>query len=148
VRAQGLSLEMTRELPGPRARVFEFFADAALLTKWWGPRGFRIPSLEFTPRVGATYRIEMQPPEGEAFHLTGTFRELDAPSLLAFSFVWEPADPDDQETVAKLSFHAIGDSTNIHLAQGPFKTEARRALHRDGWAESFDKLGLVVAEQR
>lgn len=148
VRPDRLSLELTREFPARRARVFEFFADAARLTKWWGPRGFSIPSVDFTPRVGATYRIEMQPSEGEAFHLTGTFREVDAPSQLAFSFEWEPADPDDQETLAQLSFQEVGDSTEVRLVQGPFKTEARRALHRDGWTESFDKLGCLMAEQR
>jgi hypothetical protein len=30
------------------------------------------------------------------------------------------------------------------LEQGPFKTEARRALHRDGWTDSFDKLERLV----
>jgi uncharacterized protein YndB with AHSA1/START domain len=34
------------------------------------------------------------------------------------------------------------------LSQGPFKTEARRALHRDGWTESFDKLAELVTQQR
>jgi uncharacterized protein YndB with AHSA1/START domain len=145
VRPDGLSLEMTRVFPAPRLRVFEFFTDPALLAQWWGPRGFRIPSIDFTPGVGSTYRIEMQPPEGEGFALTGTFRRVD-PSRLAFSFEWEPADPEDQETVAELSFSAIDDSTKVRLEQGPFKTEARRALHRDGWTESFDKLAALVAE--
>lgn len=139
---------MTRVCPAPRERVFEFVIDPALLARWWGPRGFSIPRVDFTPRVGATYRIAMQPPEGEAFQLTGTFREVDAPSHLAFSFEWEPADPDDEETLAELSFRAIDDATEVRLRQGFFKTEARRALHFDGWTESFDKLSEVLAEQR
>jgi uncharacterized protein YndB with AHSA1/START domain len=128
--------------------VFEFFRDATLLAKWWGPRGFSIPRIDFAPRLGATYRIEMQPPDGEAFHLSGTFRKVDAPSRLAFSFQWEPADPDDQETVAELSFEAIDKSTEIVLAQSPFETDERRELHRDGWTESFDKLTQLVAQHR
>ena len=88
--ADGLSLELTRLFTAPRARVFEFFAEAALLAKWWGPRGFSIPSIDFVPRVGGTYRIEMKPPEGDAFALMGTFREVDIPSRLAFTFEWEP----------------------------------------------------------
>jgi uncharacterized protein YndB with AHSA1/START domain len=145
VPADGLSLEMTRVLPAARERVVSCFVDAASLAKWWGPTGFRIPSIDFTPRVGTAYRIAMQPPEGEAFHLTGRFREVDVPSRLAFSFAWDPPDPDDQETVAQLTFRDVGDSTEIHLVQGPFKTEARRDLHRDGWAQSFDRLRELLA---
>ena len=146
--ADGLSLELTRLFPAPRARVVEFFAGAALLAEWWGPRGFSIPSIDFVPRVGGTYRIEMQPPDGDAFELTGTFREVDIPSRLAFTFEWEPADPDDEQTLAQLVFEVADDSTRVQLRQGPFKTEARRALHRDGWTESLDKLAELVTEQR
>jgi uncharacterized protein YndB with AHSA1/START domain len=145
VQAHGLSLQLTRVLPASREGVFDSFANAALLAKWWGPEGFTIPRIEFTPRVGATYRIEMQPPEGDAFSLTGTFREVEVPSRLAFSFQWEPPDPDDQDTVAQVSFHVTDDSTEVHLSQGPFKTQSRRDLHRDGWSQSFDKLRDLVA---
>jgi uncharacterized protein YndB with AHSA1/START domain len=138
---------MTRVLSAPRARVFKLFADADRVAEWWGPRGFSIPSIDFAPRAGANYRIEMRPPEGESFYLTGTFLEVDAPSRLAFSFEWEPADPDDQETVAQLSFNSIDDSTEVVLAQGQFRTEERRALHRDGWTESFDKIGELLLRQ-
>jgi uncharacterized protein YndB with AHSA1/START domain len=144
--ADGLSLELARLFPAPRERVFEFFANAALLAEWWGPSGFSIPSVDFVPRVGGTYRIEMQPPDGDAFELTGTFREVDIPSRLAFTFNWEPADLDDQETVVQLAFEATDDSTRVHLRQGPFKTEERRALHRDGWTESLDKLAARLVE--
>ena len=146
--ADGLSLELTRLLGAPRARVFEFLSDAALLAEWWGPSGFSIPSIDFVPRVGGTYRIEMQPPDGDAFELMGTFREVDIPSRLVFSFEWEPADPDDQETVAQLALEQTDDSTTVRLRQGPFKTDVRRALHRDGWTESLDKLAELVSEHR
>jgi uncharacterized protein YndB with AHSA1/START domain len=136
---------MTRVLPAPPAVVFAAFSDASELAKWWGPAGFTIPSLDFDPRVGATYGIEMQPPEGEPFHLTGEFREVDPPTRLACTFVWEPSDPDDVETLVELSFRDLGESTEVALKQGPFKTEARRALHRDGWTDSFDKLQRLVA---
>ena len=140
-------LEMTRDVPGRRDRVFEHFTDAGLLAEWWGPRGFEIPSIDFNPRAGATYRIEMRPPQGETFHLVGTFREVDPPTHLAFTFSWEPADPDDVETLAQLSFRDVDGSTEIQLEQGPFKTAARCALHRDGWADSLDKLAELVARR-
>jgi uncharacterized protein YndB with AHSA1/START domain len=42
--------------------------------------------------------------------------------------------------VPSLTFQArVGGRHRIEM-QGPFKTEARRAVHRDGWTESFDRL--------
>jgi uncharacterized protein YndB with AHSA1/START domain len=144
-RSEGLTLELDRALPAAPARVCELFTDPDELARWWGPEGFSTPRLDFAPRVGESYRIEMQPPEGDAFHLTGEFRVVDPPTRLAFTFRWEPPDPDDVETVADLTFRAAGESTEVALRQGPFKTEERRALHRDGWSDSFDRLEAVLS---
>jgi len=134
-------------LPAPRDAVFAAFTEPEQLSKWWGPKGFTIPRLDFEPRVGASYRIEMQPPEGDAFHLTGEFREVERPERLAFTFVWEPADADDVETVAELSFRDLDESTEVSLSQGPFKTDERLELHRDGWGDSFDRLERLLAAE-
>lgn len=143
-----LTLEVNRVLQAAPAVVFGAFRDPNELAKWWGPEGFSIPSLEFDARAGESYRIEMQPPEGDSFYLTGEFREVDPPVHLAFTFVWEDPDPDDVENLVNLSFRDLGGSTEVALGQGPFKTEARRALHRDGWTDSFDKLERLVSAQR
>jgi uncharacterized protein YndB with AHSA1/START domain len=142
-----LTLELRRVLPASPTEVFAAFSDPNRLAKWWGPQGFTIPSLKFDPRVGDSYRIEMQPPEGDRFYLTGEFREVDPPTRLAFTFVWEDPDPDDVETLAVLSLRDLGESTEVALTQGQFKTEARRALHRDGWGDSFDKLDRLLSAQ-
>ena len=144
-RSDELTLEMKRVLTAVPSVVFEAFSDSGELAKWWGPEGFTTPSLEFDPRVGETYRIEMQPPEGDRFYLTGEFREVDPPVRLAYTFVWEDPDPDDVETLVGLSFRDLGESTEVAFTQGPFKTEPRRALHRDGWTDSFDKLERLIS---
>ena len=140
-----LTLEITRVLPAARSVVFEAFSDPNELARWWGPAGFSTPSLELQARVGESYRIEMQPPQGDRFYLTGEFREVDPPARLAYTFVWEDPDPDDIDTVVDLSYRDLGESTEVALRQGPFKTEARRRLHRDGWTDSFDKLEHLMS---
>jgi uncharacterized protein YndB with AHSA1/START domain len=140
------TLEIDRVLPAPVQDVFAAFTEPARLRAWWGPQGFSVPSVEFEPRVGESYRIEMQPPEGEAFHLSGVFREVDPLSRLAFTFNWEPPDADDVETVVALSFSDAGGSTEVALSQGAFRTVERRDLHRDGWTDSFDKLEAILSE--
>ncbi len=142
-----LSLELKCVLSAARSAVFEAFSDPHVLAKWWGPEGFTIPSLEFDPLVGETYRIEMQPPDGDAFYLTGEFREVDPPARLAYTFIWEDPDPDDVENLVDLSFRDLGGSTEVSLTQGPIKTEPRRALHRDGWTDSFAKLERLISSR-
>jgi uncharacterized protein YndB with AHSA1/START domain len=141
-----LTLEMKRVLPAAPSVVFGAFSDPDKLAKWWGPEGFTTPSVKFDPRVGASYRIEMQPSEGDPFYLTGKFREVDPPVRLAFTFVYEEPDPDDVDTLVELSFRDLGESTEVDFTQGPFKTAARRGLHRDGWTDSFDRLEQLISK--
>jgi uncharacterized protein YndB with AHSA1/START domain len=131
----------------PAPVVFTAFTEPDELSRWWGPKGFTVPSLDYRARVGETYRIEMQPPDGEAFWLTGEFREVDPPVRLAYTFVWEDPDPDDVRTLVNLSFRDLEGSTGVALTQGLFKTEARRALHLDGWTDTFDRLEAFLAER-
>ncbi len=145
VPSEGLELELERTLPASPPVVFAAFTDPNELAKWWGPEGFSVPSVEFNPRVGAIYRIEMQPPEGSSFHLTGEVQEVDPPSRLAFTFAWEPPDPDDVKTLVDLSFRDFGGSTGVAFTQGPFRTEERRTLHQGGWSDSFDKLERLLS---
>jgi uncharacterized protein YndB with AHSA1/START domain len=88
----------------------------------------------------------MQPPEGDPFYLGGEFREVDPPTRLAYTFEYEAPDPDDVANLVELSFLDLGESTEIVLTQHPFKTEARRELHVDGWTGSFDKLERLLEQ--
>jgi uncharacterized protein YndB with AHSA1/START domain len=126
-------------------RVFRALVEPDQLAQWWGPAGFSSPSVDFDPRVGASYRIKMQPPEGEAFHLRGEFREVERPRRLAFTFIWEEPDPDDQETLVTLTLEGLDGPTKLIVDQGSFATESRLELHRNGWSESFERLRDALA---
>jgi uncharacterized protein YndB with AHSA1/START domain len=126
--------------------VFRALTEPQELSKWWGPDGFTIPSVESELRPGGGYRIAMQPPEGELFYLAGEFREVAPPERLSYTFRWEDPDPEDQETVVTLSLRELGaTSSELVLTQGDFATERRRALHEEGWAQGLDKLEALVS---
>lgn len=143
-RARGLVLQLTSVLVAPRERIFHAFTTPAELAVWWGPSGFTVPEIDLDLRRGGRYRFTMQPPEGDAFHLGGEFLEIDAPSRLVYSFRWEEPDPDDRTTTVTLSLRDLGDATEVSLTQGGFATDARLELHRNGWTDSFDKLGRFL----
>jgi uncharacterized protein YndB with AHSA1/START domain len=144
--SEELALNMTRALRAPRSRVFAAFTEPEELAKWWGPRGFTAPSIEIDLRVGGSYRIAMQPPEGDLFFLTGAFREIDPPARLAYTFRWEDPTPDDRETLVTLSFRDLGESTELVFTQGTFAAERRRALHEQGWTDGLDRLQELISQ--
>ena len=59
---------------------------------------------------------------------------------LAYTFRWDPPDPDDRETLVALSLSEDDGRTAIELMQGEFATQARLALHKDGWTDCFERL--------
>ena len=58
-----LTLELKRVVPAAPSVVFGAFSAADELAKWWGPKDFTVPSLDFKPRVGDNYRIEGSHPK-------------------------------------------------------------------------------------
>ena len=138
-------LHLEKTLAAPPECVFAACVEADKLAEWWGPAGFTATGIQLDVREGGRYRITMQPPEGEAFHLRGEFREIEVPHRLVYTFVWEEPDPDDQETVVTLAFERSGEQTRLVLDQGLFKTEARQELHRAGWTETLERLERAVA---
>jgi uncharacterized protein YndB with AHSA1/START domain len=137
-----LNLECT--LPAHPEEIFRMLTESSELEKWWGPHGFVIPSADVNLVEGGRYRFRMAPPDGEPFHLSGEFLEIDPPWRLVYTFRWEEPTPDDRETVVDLSLQTADDGTRLALSQGPFLTEERLELHRGGWTDSFEKLQSVL----
>jgi uncharacterized protein YndB with AHSA1/START domain len=140
-------LHLEKILVVPRERVFAAFVDAEQLRRWWGPAGFTVPRLEFSAVEGTNYRIAMQPPDGDVFVICGTFRAVEPPRRLGFTFIYEEPDPDDQETLVTLTFDSTDAGTRVILDQSPFTTTARLELHREGWADTLERLERSFAPE-
>jgi len=141
----GLTLHLEKVLQAPTELVFAACVEPEKLAEWWGPAGFTAPRVELDARDGGRYRITMQPPDGEAFHLRGEFSEVDPPRRLVYTFEWEEPDPDDQVTVVTLSFLDHREGTKLVLDQGSFATGARHTLHEAGWTETLERLAQFLA---
>ena len=141
-----LQLRLSRRLPAAPERVFRALTEPADIARWWGPQLFTTPAIELDLRVGGGYRFTMQPPEGDPFHISGEFREIDPPSSLSYTFRYDEPTPDDRETVVTLTVDDVDGTTELALRQGEFATEERLALHRGGWTDSLDKLSALLEE--
>jgi uncharacterized protein YndB with AHSA1/START domain len=80
-RAEGLVLEPQFVVDAPRERIFSALTEPAELARWWGPHGYTTPEIDLDLRAGGSYRVTMQPPGGDRFHLAGKFLEIEPPRL-------------------------------------------------------------------
>lgn len=141
-----LVLNVKRFLPFPLTLVYRALTEPSEVARWWGPRGFSVPNIDFDLVIGGSYRIAMQPPDGEIFYLSGEFIEVSPPVRLAYTFRWSPPDPDDREMVVELSLEEWPGGTEVRLIHSGFLTEGRRTLHEAGWKESFERLEKMLTE--
>jgi uncharacterized protein YndB with AHSA1/START domain len=141
----GTRLRLEKVFALPPERLFTAFVDAEQVAQWFGPDGFTARGLLVDAVEGGNFRLEIRPPEGDLFHIRGTYRSVEAPRHLAFTFVYEEPDPDDQETLVTVTFEPADEGTRVVVEQGTFKTATRCALHRDGWTDSLERLGQALA---
>jgi uncharacterized protein YndB with AHSA1/START domain len=140
-------LVISRAFDAPRDLVFKAWTEPARLARWWGPRGFKIPSCKMDVREGGAWRVCMRSPEGSDHWVRGVFREVVAPERLAFTWAWE----DDQgkpkhETVVRVDFTERDGKTRLVMRQGMFESENARDLHQGGWSSALDCLDDYLRE--
>jgi uncharacterized protein YndB with AHSA1/START domain len=72
-------LVVERVFDAPRELVWKAWTDPHMIEKWWGPKAFTAPAVEFDFRVGGKWLFAMQSPDfnsGEPIWSTGTYREI------------------------------------------------------------------------
>ena len=107
--------------------------------------GFTLPSAEVDLRVGSKYRICMKSPEGDVMYLTGTFRMVQPPEKLVYTWKWETPEGDSEETLVTVKFDDLGDTTEIILTHERFSNDAARQQHTEGWTGCLDRLEKIFA---
>jgi uncharacterized protein YndB with AHSA1/START domain len=102
-----LTLLLTRSFDAPRERVFDAWLDPKQIAKWIGPRNIQAEAKELNATAGGRYRIQMRGADGNGPVVVGTYREIDRPARLVFTWTWENAHPGGepgQETLVTLTF--------------------------------------------
>jgi uncharacterized protein YndB with AHSA1/START domain len=78
--------------------------------------------------------------------LTGTYRTVDPPRELAFTWRWESGGPGDGvESLVTITFEPVGDRTELTLVHSGFSTPESAAPYRIGWEATFPKLERLFA---
>ena len=139
------TLRLRRTFAAPREKVFQAWTDPAALKQWWCMEGYETPLVEVDLRVGGSYRIGMRKlPDGEVFHVSGTYKEIRPAEKLVYTWWWDN-EPDFPETLVTVEFRAQGNSTELWLTHELLSTGKMREEHQKGWNICLDRVGAFLA---
>jgi len=141
-------LVITRIIDAPPSLVFKAWTEPEHLMRWWGPRGFTLPSCKIDLRPGGTYRFHMRGPDGDDHWSQGVFREIVEPERLVLAGCWGDVDgnPTSPETLLTVTFEDHGGKTRLTLHQAVFESVTARDSHRGGWTSSLERLAEYLAQ--
>ncbi|MDH3731905.1 MAG: SRPBCC domain-containing protein [Gemmatimonadota bacterium] len=131
------SLSITKVIPAGRDAVFRAWTDPEEMRKWSCPEGAEVAGLTVDLRVGGAFRIEMKGEDGSEYTAFGTYREIDAPNRLVYTWDWEQPDHAVGETVVTVTFNDLGESTEIVLEHDLFPAVEAVEGHRQGWTSAL-----------
>jgi len=134
-------LELTRVLPADPDTIFKAWTDPTLMSKWF----FAVPGwsvdVESDSRVGGNYSLKMRAPDGAAFATTGTYREIDPPRRLVFTWNSHIV----ENTIVTIELEVVQGGTKLTLTHDFLSTKDAADIHRDGWTGCLDSLGRLLA---
>jgi uncharacterized protein YndB with AHSA1/START domain len=139
------TLVMRRRINAIPEKLFAAWTQPTLLVRWWGPQGVACPAAEIDLRVGGSYRIANQFPDGKVIWIAGMFEVIEPPHRLTYSWKLESQNgPVERVTVC---FVAHGVATEVVVTHERIRDEAARTSHERGWIGCLDSL-VRYAEQR
>ena len=139
-------LVIERHFDAPPALLFKMWTDPEHIARWWGCTAMRANKVRNDLRVGGAFSSEMTLEDGTLHTISGTYRVIDPPALLSFSWTWENETMGrGQDTLVTISLAQDGTGTMMTLHHAMFEDAETRDQHHQGWSASVERLAGLVA---
>ncbi len=145
-RAGAREMIVSRVFDAPRPLVFDAWSRPEHLARWWGPRGFTLPTCEVDFRAGGAYRMVMRDAAGADYPFHGVYREIARPERIVFSAVIGATAGD--AVLTTVTFEDEGGRTRVTVRQTAPANELAARGQTQGWTESLEKLGGFLGPAR
>ena len=138
-------VEVRRRLGVSAEKVFAAFSDARVVAQWLRPSPeVMLTVLQFEFRPGGAYRFAYDVPDGRRMIVGGTYRVIERPARIVFSWLIEPPDEhagiDSEVTVTIVP---SGNSTELTIRHANFGRADAEVRHGDGWRGAFELLDAL-----
>jgi uncharacterized protein YndB with AHSA1/START domain len=139
---------ITRVFKAPARLVFEAMTKPEYIRRWWAPKSRgEMLTCEVDFRVGGKWRYTMRANRGFEVGFSGTFLEIDAPTRVVQTEIFDPF-PDAASTVTMLLVETAGETTMTVRSLYPSKEVRDQVIAsgmEDGMRESYRQLTEVVS---
>ena len=139
------TLRIERTFQAPAEAVFEAWTSAEVIRRWWHVEiGWETAEAEVDPRVGGAVRVVMRDPyKGLEYGGGGTYTEVEPPTRLAFTWVW---DGDTRRTLIEIDFEETDGITTVRFTHSGLWDEEAVRSHEQGWGKAFDNLERTLVQ--
>lgn len=138
-----------RLIRGPRADVFNYFINPALLESWAYPDGMSLRVPVFNPRIGGDYRMEHTNADGGTYVCTGNIKDFEPGSKIIQ--VDQVAGPDGKIVLPRMetvtTFNDKPGGTFVSIIQKGFTDEKAMRECENGWNQCLDRLDSMFSGQ-
>jgi uncharacterized protein YndB with AHSA1/START domain len=132
------SLVISRTYPASVERVFKAWTDANQLGQWFAPTDDYTTKANVDLRVGHEYRIAITHKGGNVHTILGTYRVIEPPHKLVYTWRWEGGPASD--TLVTVDFNPEGDATKVTITHEQFTNTEDRDKHNEGWNGCLNRL--------
>lgn len=137
------AVTVIRTINASPERIFAAWTDAHLLSQWFAPAPDFTTKAESDPRPGGSYRIVMTHPSGKVHIVGGTYREVQPPAHLVFTWAWEQCASVEQpteQTIVTIDLRSAGSATELTMTHELLPTAESRQQHEHGWNGCLNQL--------
>jgi uncharacterized protein YndB with AHSA1/START domain len=136
-------LLIVRIFDAPRELVFEAWTKPEHLSRWFGPKGFTVPTCEMDFRAGGVFRFVMRGPDGKDYPFDGAYVEIREPSRIVFQ--GNIHDVPGQDVLTTVMFTEFEGKTKLTVHQ-VYAVESYATQGAPvGWSQTLDHLAEYVA---
>jgi uncharacterized protein YndB with AHSA1/START domain len=138
--------EVRRRFAAAPERVFAAFADPELVRRWLTPSPeIALTVLELDFRVGGTYRFAYRVPDGQIMIVGGSYRVIEPPSKIVFSWIIEP--PDEHAGIQSevvITITPDGNGAQLLIRHEQLARIDAVERHAEGWRGALDQLTTLL----
>ena len=140
------TLRMERTYEAPAQAVFDAWTSEEVMRRWWhAGNDWETPVATVDLRIGGEVRVVMRDPHKDAeYGGGGVYTEIDPPTRLAFTWIWD-SDPSREQLIV-IDFEEDDGVTNVRFTHSNLWNEEAVRDHEDGWGKVFDNLERELTE--